>query len=437
MESLVKSAKEKNLKYEIFYSSNEVKSLSFEQSEVKDISHKKIEGVGVRILHGGKLGFSSSNDIENSDVIDYAYNSAKYSKPVQFDFPEIRHNEITIGKTELEIDFALLLPELKEIIKYLEQKYQGKVDISLNQNRKVTKLINYKGEERISKSVNFFDFSINLFSITSSGFLFTGNWDWSLEPFKKEDLWRVVSEMEKTLIGYDKVAKISTGKHKVIFTPFAVHSTLGISILQGINGKNLAVGSSPLKQRLNEKILDEKITLTDDPTLEFPSKSEYDDEGLKAYPKPIIENGVLKSFLMDLDSASDLNLEPTGNGLRGSFGAMPSPQFHFAAFKEGEQKLEDIVKNLDKGIIFLFPIGAGQSNIMMGDYSANIGLGYYIENGEIVGRVKDTMIAGNVYEDCKRILAVSKDTKVLGGMFGNSFYRVPYYLVDGVSITTK
>ena len=68
---------------------------------------------------------------------------------------------------------------------------------------------------------------------------------------------------------------------------------------------------------------------------------------------------------------------------------------------------------------------------MMGDYSVNIGLGYYIENGEIVGRVKNTMIAGNVYQDFLKIIDISRETLRIQN------YVLPYIVLEGVKVATK
>ncbi|MEO0278560.1 MAG: metallopeptidase TldD-related protein, partial [candidate division WOR-3 bacterium] len=154
--------------------------------------------------------------------------------------------------------------------------------------------------------------------------------------------------------------------------------------------------------------------------------------------REIISNGFLKNFLFDLDTAADMNKLTTGNGKRGSFSNMPSPAFHNFYVKEGDKPIETIIKEQKQAIFFIFPIGGGQSNLLMGDYSLNVGLGYLIENGEIVGRIKDTMISGNIYEDFQRVLEISKESQYVPSFFGGStFFKLPHILVENVSVTTK
>ena len=437
MEKILSEAKKRDLKYEIFFSKVETKSINFEQSQLKDISHKIVEGVGVRILKDGHIGFSSTNQLDNVDVLDYAINSAKYAKEAKFDFPEIQGENFEYGNLQSEIDFESVFYEVKEIITYLEGKYHGKVDLSLEEISRENLLTNYKNNNVARSRIKYFDFSLSLFTITEAGFTFSWKWTWSKSKLSKEELWNVVKELEKTLIGFDRVAKLESGKYKVIFSPFAVGSTLGLSIGSGVNGLSIARKMSPLQNKLNEKILHESITITDDPEYDMPGKCTIDDEGIKAEKKPIVENGILKNFVLNLDTSADLNMKPTGNGKRGGFASLPTPAFHNLIIKEGKSDLDTIIKNLDKGILFLFPIGAGQSNIMMGDYSVNVGLGYYIENGEIIGRVKDTMISGNVYEDYQRVIEISSNVEAMPSMGTGGFARIPYILLDGVSVTTK
>jgi len=68
-----------------------------------------------------------------------------------------------------------------------------------------------------------------------------------------------------------------------------------------------------------------------------------------------------------------------------------------------------MVKGTPEGLLVDHVMGLGQSNIMNGDFSVNVSLGYKIENGEIVGRVKDAMLAGNVYDALPRIEAVGSE----------------------------
>jgi PmbA protein len=91
-----------------------------------------------------------------------------------------------------------------------------------------------------------------------------------------------------------------------------------------------------------------------------------------------------------------------------------------------------MVADIKEGLVVEYLMGAGQGNVLGGDFSGNVLLGYKIENGKIIGRVKDTMVSGNVYQALKRISAVGSESRWIGG----SVYTPPIYLQE-VSVAGK
>jgi PmbA protein len=81
----------------------------------------------------------------------------------------------------------------------------------------------------------------------------------------------------------------------------------------------------------------------------------------------------------------------------------------------GDTKFDDMVRSVREGIVVDELMGAGQGNVMAGDFSGNVLLGYKIENGEIVGRVKDTIVSGNVHEALGAIGAIGSEARWVGG----------------------
>ena len=111
---------------------------------------------------------------------------------------------------------------------------------------------------------------------------------------------------------------------------------------------------------------------------------------------------------------------------------MPGPSPHAFVITPGNISFEDMVKNIDEGIIVEQLLGAGQGNMLGGDFSGNVLLGYKIEKGEIVGRVKDTMISGNVYQLLKNITAIGSDAKWVSG-----FMSTPSICCSNVSVASR
>jgi PmbA protein len=90
-----------------------------------------------------------------------------------------------------------------------------------------------------------------------------------------------------------------------------------------------------------------------------------------------------------------------------------------------------MIEGTREGILVEHVMGLGQSNIMNGDFSVNVSLGYKVENGEIVGRVKDAMLAGNVYDALTRIETVGSEAEWTWSM------HVPPIKIDALSVVAK
>jgi len=99
---------------------------------------------------------------------------------------------------------------------------------------------------------------------------------------------------------------------------------------------------------------------------------------------------------------------------------------------EGDIAYDDMQKDMQEGIIVEQLLGAGQGNLLAGDFNANVLLGYRVSNGEIVGRIKDTMISGNVYDVLNNLVAVGDRARWLGGRI-----RTPALYCRGISVSAK
>ena len=111
----------------------------------------------------------------------------------------------------------------------------------------------------------------------------------------------------------------------------------------------------------------------------------------------------------------------TGNGGR-SFSSQPSPGNSNIVVEPGNMPFEAMIKDVKYGVLVDQVLGGGQSNILAGEFSVNIDLGYLIENGEVVGRVKDCMIAGNVFEEFNNIVAIGNKAEWQGSTKVPPFY---------------
>jgi PmbA protein len=183
---------------------------------------------------------------------------------------------------------------------------------------------------------------------------------------------------------------------------------------------------------VGEKLLDDKITVMDDPTLNgrFGS-APYDDEGVAHRRNLLVGGGELEGFVYDLRTAAQSGVESTGNGSRGLFNP-PSPSVTNLVLEAGDTPVADMIAGIGDGLLVDSVLGLGQGNVISGAFSNSLGLAYKIEKGEIVGRVKDVSIAGNVYELLQDVAAVSRETEWIYNSLS-----LPFILLEDMNIVAK
>jgi PmbA protein len=182
---------------------------------------------------------------------------------------------------------------------------------------------------------------------------------------------------------------------------------------------------------LGKTLFDKNLTINDNPLIPFNTgSSPCDGEGVPCQVTPLISQGSVSNFYYDLQTAARAKTKSTGNGLR--MGGLPAPGYHCIVISPGKVSFAAMVKGIKEGIIVEQLLGAGQGNMLGGDFSGNVLLGYKIENGEIVGRVKDTMVSGNVYQLLKKITAIGSDTKWSGGSLS-----APSICCENVSVACR
>jgi len=198
------------------------------------------------------------------------------------------------------------------------------------------------------------------------------------------------------------------------------------------NGKTVLQGASPIGNRLGELVFDKKLSLWDDPTIAYrPGSRPGDDEGVPSQCTPLIEQGKVANFLYDLQTAALAHTQSTGNGRRGGSG-LPTPSPSAFVIGSGDTTFEEMVRDMKEGLVIEQLMGAAQGNILGGDFSGNVLLGYKVESGKIVGRVKDTMVSGNVYQVLKQITAIGSEARWVG-----SFLKTPHLYCPSLSVASK
>lgn len=200
-----------------------------------------------------------------------------------------------------------------------------------------------------------------------------------------------------------------------------VHEACG----HGLEGDLVYKGLSVYAGKIGEKVASEKVTVIDDATIAGKYGSyQYDDEGIPAQKTVLIENGILKQYMTDLQTAESMKIESTGNGRRESYRDKPVTRMSNTYIAPGTDTVEEIIASVPFGL-FVKHMGGGQVNTLNGDYVFDVSEGYLIENGKITRPVRGATLAGNGPKSLQNVEMVGNDLGYAIGICGKNGQSVP------------
>lgn len=255
----------------------------------------------------------------------------------------------------------------------------------------------------------------------------------------QRDYWFSVARMLKKLDAPEKVGRIAaertirrlgarrvkTARVPVVFDPMVSTSILE-HIFEGINGDSVYRGASFLAGKLGEKIAGDNVTVIDDGTIPGGfGTSPFDGEGIPTRRTVVIENGVLKSYLLNTYTAKKLGLQTTANasrGLAGTPGIGPGNYF----LQPGQKSAKELIAGIKEGLYVTEFLGQGV-NLVTGDYSRGAS-GLWISNGELGYPVEEITVAGNLKDLFFNVSEIASDLEFRGAV------AAPTIRVDGLTV---
>jgi len=188
--------------------------------------------------------------------------------------------------------------------------------------------------------------------------------------------------------------KPATFTGTVVYEPRTARMLLG-HLAGAVNGRSVARGSSFLKSKMGEAIFAPGVTVIDDPLrIRGAASRPFDGEGLAGAKRAVVSDGRLEGWTLDLASARQLEMTPTGQASRG--GGTPGPSTANFYMEAGDLAVADLIGAIDHGVLITDMIGMGV-NLVSGDYSRGAS-GFLIEKGEILYAVSGFTIAGHLGE---------------------------------------
>ena len=209
---------------------------------------------------------------------------------------------------------------------------------------------------------------------------------------------------------------IENGFGGVIFHEACGHS---------LEASSVAYGRSQFAGKLGQVIANPKVTAIDDGTIPNAWGSiNIDDEGTPARKNVLIENGVLKSYMIDKFNGRRMGMESTGNARRQSYAYTPTSRMTNTYIAPGEDQNEDIIASMEYGL-YARDMGGGSVNPVTGEFNFSVNEGYLVRNGKICEPVRGASLVGKGSDILQNIDMVGTCMEMGQGMCGSSSGSVP------------
>lgn len=426
---------------ELFIMEGKSMTVHFENGELKKVARCENRGGAIRLIRNGQIGFAPSDDLTAvGPWIDRALSSSQAGEKSGFEFaspgiysePDV--NDFRIKELSEEEMIHTGRQALKQLKRYDPNIFSF---CSIGKIEQTVSVVNSKGiEESYDKTLFHFRLGGETNFLKVRDGIDQSKWIFDLGSY-------LSSVIEPFRLGR-RTAPVNPGPSLVVLTPRALSGLLS-ALETGLCGNRVHNGASPLKGKIQRQVLDRRITLYDDGLLSGSDAcAPFDDEGVPRKKNVLFERGILKNYLLDLRSADELDMFPTGNGRRaGRFDALkthlepPRPGVNSWVLEGGERQFDEIFPDLDSGVMVDQIAGLKTSVQNNGDFSGAISLGYKIENGQITGRVENLVMTGNIYSllSEKHLEEISHDQRWILGQFGGT-HLLPTVFLKNVSLTS-
>ncbi len=407
---------------EIYFECRIEMAINLSENKIKTLNYGISPGLGVRVISGARTGYAYTDDFNFDKILNVAevasYIAEGSSKVVSVNLEEKRK---AISKHQIEKPIYLL--DIDKKIEWLwrandsARSYDGKVkqvDINYHESSRYFWIANSEGIYVESEDSLFRIFITSVAvgdGLREMGVSYLGGrygyehlLSSSPEQFGVESAKQAVSKL------YAKPAP--AGNFPVVIKSgwggVLVHEAVGHGLEGDFNRKGISIYSG----KIGQKVCSELVTIIDDGTIPNSRGSlPIDDEGTPMQRTVLIENGILKGYMLDKLNAKLMGLESTGNGRRESYKHYPLPRMRNTFIDAGKDKPEDLIRDVKFGI-YAKSLGGGQVDIVSGNFVFEINEGYLIENGQITHQIRGANLIGNGPEVMKKIIGVGDDLEI-------------------------
>ncbi len=405
--------------------------VEFRSNEFHTQDSRNTRGFGLRVFTGGRIGFAAgTNPARLQEQADAAVDTAKWGRQASIKLPgEVRFPEVKLCDNRVLVYSADKLRQWgAELIDAVRARVPDlKLDVTFSRAYEQVRILNTSGLD--------VQYSTCTSEVMIAGLLVLDGLYWltdfqNLTDGSQPNVTAIADKLERLAKLARTKAQLASGSYPVIFMPESLPNLL-LPISRAVSGTMLEKGVSPLIGKVGQQLLDPKLTIIDNPLRNYAlDSSPVDGEGIARRRNPLFERGVFRGFVFDLVTAAACRQFSTGSAERG-YASLPSPGLTNIEVLPGQDRFEAVLGDIDEGVVVYDCVGGGQSNILAGDVTLGITGGFKVEKGQLVGRLKDVMFGGNVYELLRQVAAVGDRQQDLGSFFA------PFIRIDGVKLAAK
>lgn len=399
-------------------------SITFLNGNMVGNSKKSSNGVSARVYKRGSWGFASSSIVDEThvkEVLKAAENNALFldsrmNKNRGYLTPTVGNIEKEFRTKKNKYSHSELKEYLKEIDNYINNKYP-------NLTQRFVGLRALSMEKTLLTSDN-----SSLYSFIPTSALYIGltivkdgNPVEIFEPFgglgeieehftNPEVLYEKIDSLYKEVVEKSEGVNAKVGFKDCILDA-NISGILAHEAIGHTTEADLVLGGSIAGEYLNKEVASPLINLVDFAHTYngelLPMPIYMDDEGTVARDVVIIENGILKNYMHNKNTASRFNVKPTGNGRAYQFNDEPLVRMRNTAILPGNSKLDEMISSIEDGY-YLTKTGNGQADTTS-EFTFSINMGYEIKNGKLGKAIKDTTISGVAFDVLKTVDMISDE----------------------------
>jgi PmbA protein len=416
-------------------------TVAIERGQITKSSRIIDQGIGIRIIVNKTVGFAYTNMLVNNaaveETITKALKSAKASKPDKDwqGFPSKK----PLPQVRNTFDSSILALSADDLVKIASSM----LEVAEKRDARVFPIEGGASASHLSRAVansngvvgfdhgTVIECSLATIArekgeVTPICFEFNVERSYMVNPE-----W-VGVEAARLAVSALKAKRAETKSMKVVFAHFALQQLLYYTLVNAVKADYVQRSQSALQGKIGEKVASENVTVYDDGLLDGGLRTwKFDGEGVPQQKTPIIEKGVLRSFIYDNYTARKEGKESTGNAFRAGYLSTPNVEPTNLRFVHGKKSSEELIGEVNEGLLVYSLQGAHSSNPASGEFSVVASPAWKIKDGKIVYAVKGAMLAGNVFDVMKNVSALANNERKIGSLVA------PWILVESVKVIGK